>query len=61
VTVETFLPGFEGDLYGAQLQVRFLHRLRAERKFADLDELRTQIAADVAAGLAWQKNFKHVE
>ena len=59
ITVETFLPGFEGDLYGAQLQVRFLHRLRGERKFANLDELRAQIAEDVAAGLAWQKNIKN--
>ena len=57
VTVETFLPGFEGDLYGAQLQVRFLHRLRGERTFANLDELRAQIAQDVADGLAWQKKF----
>jgi riboflavin kinase/FMN adenylyltransferase len=57
ITVETFLPGFEGDLYGAQLKVRFLHRLRGERKFANLDELRAQIAQDVAEGLEWQKNF----
>jgi riboflavin kinase/FMN adenylyltransferase len=53
VTVETFLPGFDGDLYGAQLKVGFLHRLRGERKFANLDELQAQIAEDVAQGLAW--------
>ena len=57
ITVETFLPGFEGDLYGAHLEVRFLHRLRGERTFANLDELRAQIATDVAEGLAWQKKF----
>lgn len=54
VTVETFLPGFEGDLYGAQLQVRFLHRLRGERKFANLEELQAQIAEDVHQGVQWE-------
>ena len=55
ITVETFLPDFQGDLYGAPLKVSFLHRLRGERKFADLDQLRTQIGEDVAAGIAWQR------
>jgi FAD synthase len=34
--------------------VSFLHRLRGERKFADMDALRAQIAEDVSKGLAWQ-------
>ena len=55
LTVETHLPGFSGDLYGGHLEVRFLHRLRGERKFADLEALKTQIAEDVATGLAWQR------
>ena len=54
VTVETFLPGFSGDLYGVHLQVRFLHRLRGECKFPDLAALQAQIAEDVARGLAWR-------
>ena len=53
-TVETHIPGFSGDLYGAHLEVRFLHRLRGEMKFSDVEELRTQIARDVAEGLAWR-------
>ncbi|HEY3399318.1 MAG TPA: riboflavin biosynthesis protein RibF [Geothrix sp.] len=53
LTVETHLPGFEGDLYGARLDLRFLHRIRGEARFASVDELRTQIAQDVAAGQAW--------
>jgi riboflavin kinase/FMN adenylyltransferase len=55
LTVETHLPGFMEDLYGARMEVRFLHRLRGEAKFASVDELRTQIAKDVADGLAWWK------
>ena len=55
LTVETHLPGFEGDLYGARLEVRFLHRIRGEVRFASVDELRDQITKDVAAGRAWWK------
>jgi riboflavin kinase/FMN adenylyltransferase len=54
ITVETHLPGFQGDLYGAHLTVRFLHRLRGEMKFAGVEALRDQIARDVAEGLAWR-------
>ena len=54
LTVETHLPDFSGDLYGGRLEVRFLHRLRGERKFADLEALKAQIAEDVACGLAWR-------
>jgi riboflavin kinase/FMN adenylyltransferase len=53
LTVETHLPDFEEDLYGARLHVRFLHRLRGEARFASVDELRDQIARDVAEGTAW--------
>jgi riboflavin kinase/FMN adenylyltransferase len=53
LTVETHLPGFDGDLYGARMEVRFLHRLRGEVRFRTVDELRAQITQDVAEGLAW--------
>ena len=53
LTVETFLPDFEADLYGAHLELGFLHRLRPERRFGSIDALRAQIAEDVIQGLAW--------
>ncbi|MDE3245607.1 MAG: bifunctional riboflavin kinase/FAD synthetase [Acidobacteriota bacterium] len=56
LSVETFLPGFEGDLYGASMELRFLHRLRGERRFQDIAALRAQIASDVAQGQAWWDN-----
>jgi riboflavin kinase/FMN adenylyltransferase len=37
------------------MEVRFLHRIRGEVRFASVDELRVQIAQDVAAGTAWWK------
>jgi len=44
--VETHLIDFDGDLYGSTIRVRVLHRLRGERKFAGVDELRAQIVRD---------------
>ena len=45
--VEVYIPGFEGDLYGSDLTVRFLRRLRDERQFASLEDLKAQIRHDV--------------
>jgi riboflavin kinase / FMN adenylyltransferase len=47
-SIETFVIGWSGDLYGDVIRVRFLHRLRDERKFESIDELTTQIRHDVA-------------
>ena len=47
--VETHLLDFTGDLYGQELGLRFMTRLRAERQFASLAELEAQIAQDAAA------------
>ena len=46
--LEAHLFDFEEDLYGAELAVSLHAFLRAERRFAGLDELRVQIAADAA-------------
>jgi riboflavin kinase/FMN adenylyltransferase len=45
-SVETYVMNWSGDLYGDVARVRFLHRLRDERKFASLDELKRQIDFD---------------
>ena len=46
-SVETFVMDWAGDLYGDVLRVRFLHRLRDERKFSSVNELTAQIQKDV--------------
>jgi riboflavin kinase/FMN adenylyltransferase len=46
-SVETFVLNWDGDLYGDVVRVRFLYRLRDERKFNSLDELKRQITRDV--------------
>jgi riboflavin kinase / FMN adenylyltransferase len=47
-SVETFVMNWSGNLYGDVVRVRFLHRLREEKKFSSVDELRSQIERDVA-------------
>ena len=49
LVLEAHLLDFEGDLYGAPLAVRFVERLREERRYASVDELRAQIEKDVDA------------
>jgi riboflavin kinase / FMN adenylyltransferase len=46
--VEVHLLGFTDDLYGEEMEVTFAAKLRDEQKFASLDELKTQIARDIA-------------
>ncbi len=46
--VEAYLLGYHGDLYGKVVDVSFVERLRPEKRFSGLDELKAQIARDVA-------------
>jgi riboflavin kinase / FMN adenylyltransferase len=45
-SIESYVFDFDGDLYGDVLRVRFLHRIRDERKFNGIDELKAQIEKD---------------
>ena len=45
---ETFVMNWSGDLYGDVMRVRFLHRLRDEKTFSSVEELKSQIDRDVA-------------
>ena len=44
VTIETYLVGFDGDLYGQKLQLDFFDYLREEKKFSSTRELHDMIA-----------------
>lgn len=45
--IEAYLIGFDGDLYGKELRLRFLERLRGERRFESPDALVDQMHRDV--------------
>ena len=50
--LEAHLFDFAGDLYGQEVAVALHRFLRAERRFAGLDDLRAQIAVDAAEARA---------
>ena len=45
--VEAYLLDFRGDLYGHIVDVSFARRIRSERRFSGVEELKEQIARDV--------------
>ncbi|CAN5129808.1 bifunctional riboflavin kinase/FAD synthetase [soil metagenome] len=45
--VEAFLIDYQGDLYGTEAAIEFTHRLRDEQRFEHVDDLVTQMHADV--------------
>ena len=49
--IEVNLFDFDGDLYGKQIHVRFIDRIRDEEKFDGLDELKAQLEQDKKAVL----------
>ncbi len=51
--LEAHFFDFQGDLYGQQIEVVLKHKIRAEQKFASVDELQAQIQRDAAAARAW--------
>jgi len=50
-SIESYIFDFDGDLYGDVLRVRFLHRIRDEKKFSGVDELKQQIENDTRRAL----------
>ncbi len=51
-TVETYILDYQGDLYGREVAVDIVDRVREEKKFANADELKKQITRDIKKGKA---------
>ena len=45
-TIETNIFGFDDDIYGLDMEVFFLSKIREERRFASMEELRSQLIKD---------------
>ena len=56
-SIESYIFDFDGDLYGDVLRVRFLHRIRDERKFNGIEELKAQIAKNSNTALDYFKRL----
>lgn len=46
LSVETHVLDFDREIYGEKIRIRFLHRLREEKKFESIDALSAQISRD---------------
>ncbi|MEF1301081.1 riboflavin kinase, partial [Vibrio owensii] len=46
------------DLYGKQLEVKLLHKLRDEQKFESFEALKQQIVLDAEAARVWLRQLK---
>ena len=51
--VEVFLFDFDEPIYGRRITVHFLHKLRDEARYPDLDTLRAQIRRDADEARGW--------
>ena len=50
LSVEAHILDYSGDLYGSDIRVHFVQRIRDEKKFNGIDELKDRIAKDVELG-----------
>jgi riboflavin kinase/FMN adenylyltransferase len=46
-TIESFLFGLDGDLYGHEVRIEFVHKLRGEIKFKNTADLTAQVSKDI--------------
>lgn len=53
IAVETFILNFSEEIYGEKITVGFLDFLREEKKFSNINELKTQIQKDIKK--AWEE------
>jgi riboflavin kinase/FMN adenylyltransferase len=49
--VEVYVVDYRGDLYGKEIQMEFVERLRGEKRFDSVEELKRQMAEDVKKGI----------
>ncbi len=47
--LEVFIDNFSGDIYGEEIAVSFVSKIRDEKTFASVDELKAQLNEDLAA------------
>ena len=53
ISIETHILDFDEDIYGLDLELEFVERIRDERKFSDLQALKVQLEADKVNSLKY--------
>lgn len=56
ISVESYLYGYAGDMYGEEIVTELIHFRRPEMKFRNVEELKCQMEADVEAGRKYHEN-----
>ena len=51
-TIEAFILNYNQDVYGKEVKIKIIQRLREEKAFDNVEELKQQIAEDVKRGAA---------
>ena len=51
-TVETYILNYHDNLYGREIKIDFVERLRGEKQFDTVEELKKQIDEDIKQGIA---------
>lgn len=46
-TIETHILNFDEDIYGLEMSIEFVDKIRDEKKFSSLEELKSQISKDL--------------
>ena len=57
VICETHIIGYDGDLYGREIKVSFYKKIRDEKKFESLDELKQTITANIKEAERYFENI----
>ncbi|MFV0464780.1 MAG: bifunctional riboflavin kinase/FAD synthetase [Lachnospiraceae bacterium] len=60
IGIETHLFDFNEMIYGAFIKVEFLHKIREEVKFSSLEELKKQMAVDIAEAKKYYTNVTKI-
>ena len=57
-TVESYLIGFDGDIYGEFMRLELVEKIRDIRKMNSLEEVRFQVSKDIVAAEEMLKRHK---
>jgi riboflavin kinase/FMN adenylyltransferase len=59
ISIEAHILDFNGDIYGKALTIYFYQRIRDERKFNSIEELKEQLKKDKIESLNFFNNLKY--